>query len=203
MLGADDNDDNNDQDKDDCFVRDRDGDRDGDGDGEINFNSVMFQKLYGLTLHWISSLHHQKHGWISWQAQWKSTDFCPWVSMGAPQKREESQDDISGTLTTRFAYDWRVRSYPTKGQMWMRRSRFVAREFANDKYHDTYSRATGPHTSNLILILYLKMLSEREVGQMMVHTMSYLLLSIKHAFLQVLQVLQVLQAHNPPHLPEQ
>ena len=37
----------------------------------------------------------------------------------------------------------------------MRRSRFVAREFANDKRLDTFSPATGAHTANLLPIHYL------------------------------------------------
>ena len=42
-------------------------------------------------------------------------------------------------------------------EKWMRRSRFVAREFASEKRSDTYAPATGCHTSNLIPLIYLKM----------------------------------------------
>ena len=42
----------------------------------------------------------------------------------------------------------------------MRRSRFVAREFATLKRDDTYSPATGPHSANLVPLMYLRMLVE-------------------------------------------
>ena len=39
----------------------------------------------------------------------------------------------------------------------MRRSRYVAREFAHEKRLDTFSPATGAHTSNLLPMKYLGM----------------------------------------------
>ena len=42
----------------------------------------------------------------------------------------------------------------------MRRSRFVAREFATLKRDDTYSPATGSHSANLVPLMYLRMLVE-------------------------------------------
>ena len=71
----------------------------------------------------------------------------------------------------------------------MRRSRFVAREFANTKRHDTYSPATGSHTNNLIPILYLQMLSQLETSgsQDAIHQIVLASLDIKDAFLQVPQ----------------
>lgn len=38
---------------------------------------------------------------------------------------------------------------------WMRRSRYVAREFANERRLDTFAPATGAHTSNLLPLRYL------------------------------------------------
>ena len=71
------------------------------------------------------------------------------LKMGVLQKAEDCQDPVSGTLTARFVYDWRIKDSRDGGKKWMRRSRFVAREFATLKRHDTYSPATGLHTSSL------------------------------------------------------
>ena len=72
---------------------------------------------------------------------------------------------------------------------WMRRSRFVAREFANTKRHDTYSPATGSHTNNLIPILFLQMWSQLEASGSNDENNRVVLasLDIKDAFLQVPQ----------------
>ena len=80
--------------------------------------------------------------------------------MGVLQKAEECQEVVSGSLTTRFVYDWRIKDSPDGTKKWMRRSRFVAREFATLKRSDTYSPATGSHTSNLVPLVYLRMLGE-------------------------------------------
>ena len=80
--------------------------------------------------------------------------------MGVLQKAEECQELVSGTLTTRFVYDWRIKDSPDGGREWMRRSRFVIREFATPKRSDTYSPATGSHTPNLVPLVYLRMLAE-------------------------------------------
>ena len=76
------------------------------------------------------------------------------LEMGVLQKREECTDEVCGSLTTRFVYDWRVKQHRNGQQMWMRRSRFVAREFANVKRHDTYSPASGSHTANLVPLVF-------------------------------------------------
>ena len=67
------------------------------------------------------------------------------LGMGVLQKRCEFGGEISGALTTRFVHDWRLKTYDGdnslfKGETkrWMRRSRYVAREFANDKRDDVY-----------------------------------------------------------------
>ena len=78
------------------------------------------------------------------------------LNRGVLQKRDDFQGEVTRNLTTRFVYDWRLKSCDANGtatMKWMRRSRFVAREFANTKRHDTYSPATGSHTNNLIPIL--------------------------------------------------
>ena len=82
------------------------------------------------------------------------------LSMGVLQRKEECQDEVSGTLTTRSVHDWRIKEHPNGSKMWMKRSRFVAREFATDRRPDTYSPASGCHSTNLIPILYLKMLAD-------------------------------------------
>ena len=76
------------------------------------------------------------------------------LEMGVLQKHEECIDEVCGNLTTRFVYDWRVKQHRNGQQMWMRRSRFVAREFANVKCHDTYSPASGSHTANLVPLVF-------------------------------------------------
>ena len=68
------------------------------------------------------------------------------LKMGVLQKAEECQEVVSGSLTTRSVYDWRIKDSPDGTKKWMRRSRFVAREFATLKRSDTYSPATGSHT---------------------------------------------------------
>ena len=111
------------------------------------------------------------------------------LAMGVLEKDEESSQKASGTLTTRFVYDWRVKQHSSGKKMWMRRSRFVAREFAATKRHDTYSPATGTHTANMIPLIYLKMLQECSKAGVTDNSYDVLLasLDIKDAFLQVPQ----------------
>ena len=95
-------------------------------------------------------------------------------------------------LTKRFIYDWRLKSRDVDGvptMEWMRRSRFVAREFANTKRHDTYSPATGSHTNNLIPMMYLQMLAQLQSSGTddELHQVVLASLDIKDAFLQVAQ----------------
>ena len=62
-----------------------------------------------------------------------------------------------GRLTTKFVRDWRKNVFVGEGdsrERWMRRSRLVAREYAVTKRDDTFSPATGAHTSNLLPLLY-------------------------------------------------
>ena len=104
--------------------------------------------------------------------------------------------EISGVLTTRFVYDWRLKTFDDgsglqqgETKKWMRRSRYVAREFANDKRDDVYSPATGCHTANLIPILFLQRLKQLELSELGGEEYDEILasLDIKDAFLQVPQ----------------
>ena len=71
---------------------------------------------------------------------------------------------------------------------WMRRSRFVAREFANTRRLDTFSPATGAHTANVLPLKYLwmkGMSSEMKVDGGRSVVMGAL--DVRDAFLQVEQ----------------
>ena len=99
---------------------------------------------------------------------------------------------MTGRLTTKFVRDWRLKNdVNEKGETvkrWMRRSRYVAREFASEKRLDTLSPATGAHTSNLIPLKYLWM---KEMTKGLPDTAEYDTvlgcLDAKDAFLQVEQ----------------
>ena len=68
-----------------------------------------------------------------------------------------------GRLTTKFVRDWRKNVFVGEGdsrERWMRRSRLVAREYAVTKRDDTFSPATGAHTSNLLPLLYAERKAE-------------------------------------------
>ena len=116
------------------------------------------------------------------------------LSMGVLQRKEECLDEVSGSLTTRFVYDWRIKDHPNGTKQWMRRSRFAAREFATDKPSDTYSPVSGCHSVNLIPICYLKMLAESldsaerfDEDSSSPYRVVLAALDIKDAFLQVPQ----------------
>lgn len=101
----------------------------------------------------------------------------------------EFKDEVKGQLTTKMVRDWRRKLYVCEGQSrerWMRRSRLVAREFAVDKRDDTYSSATGAHTSNLLPVLFLQREVETE-GMSAKYAPVLCSLDIKDAFLQVPQ----------------
>jgi hypothetical protein len=110
-------------------------------------------------------------------------------SMKVLVRADEYQGDVSGKLTTCFVRDWRLKPYgEEKTLRWMRRSRFVAREFANDKRLDTFSPATGAHTANLLPIQYLW---QKQQAMEMENKGDYEVvmgcLDVKDAFLQVQQ----------------
>ena len=81
------------------------------------------------------------------------------LEMGVLQQREKCTDRVCGNLTIRFVCDWTIKQHRNGHRMWMRRNCFVAREFGNVKRHDTYSPASGTHTTNLVLSVLLKMMS--------------------------------------------
>ena len=71
---------------------------------------------------------------------------------------------------------------------WMRGSRYVAREFAHEKRLDTFSPATGAHTSNLLPVKYLGMKAAiKELPQSARYDVVLGCLDVKDAFLQVEQ----------------
>ena len=118
------------------------------------------------------------------------------LGMGVLQKSCDFKGEISGTLTTRVVYDWRLKTYDGDNSLWKgetkrwtRRSRYVAREFANDKRDDVYSPATGCHTSNLVPIVFLQMLKQLELSELDKENYDVVLaaVDIKDAFLQVPQ----------------
>jgi hypothetical protein len=80
---------------------------------------------------------------------------------------KQFQGEVTGSLTTKFVRDWRLKQWgegENSKKRWMRRSRFVAREFAVSKRLDTFSPATGAHTSNLLPLKYLWM--KRQAAEM-------------------------------------
>ena len=111
------------------------------------------------------------------------------VKMSVLIPASEFQGEVSGKLTTKFVRDWRVKTYtsPTgeSWKRWMRRSRYVAREFASCKRLDTFSPATGAHTANLLPLKYLwqKQMSKSSGGSG--YNVVLGCLDIKDAFLMV------------------
>ena len=105
-------------------------------------------------------------------------------------RKEEYNDNVLGSLTTKFVRDWRVKLYVDEGgnsrMRWMRRSRFVAREFAVDRRDDTYSPATGAHTTSLLPLRFLQLQQEAKEGGNQYQPL-LAALDIKDAFLQVPQ----------------
>ena len=104
------------------------------------------------------------------------------------QKMEDSDGQVAGRLTTKSVRDWRVKLYVREGDSrmrWMRRSRYVAREFALTRGDDTFSSATRAPTSNKFPVVFLTMMhDEKEYLQQLLVLSS---LVIGDAFLQVPQ----------------
>ena len=103
----------------------------------------------------------------------------------------EFQGEVPGILTTKFVRDWRLKEFgegAEKRKRWMRRSRFVAREFANSRRLDTFSPATGAHTANLLPFKYLWMKGMTEdMGKNSKYSVIMAALDVRDAFLQVEQ----------------
>ena len=59
------------------------------------------------------------------------------------------------TLTTRFVHDWRAKPRPgMERKQWLRRSRMVAREYANEKNDEVHSPASGGQALRLLPLIY-------------------------------------------------
>ena len=114
----------------------------------------MAQKGESVPVQPLQIPSHAPEAWIDELAD--QVEIQRLCSMKVLVRADEYQGDVSGKLTTCFVRDWRLKPYgEQKTLRWMRRSRFVAREFANDKRLDTFSPATGAHTANLLSIQYL------------------------------------------------
>ena len=89
------------------------------------------------------------------------------LDMGVLKRFTDYDGEISGCLTTRFVRDWRQKLYIGEGDSrmrWMRRSRYVAREFANEKRDDVFAPTTGAHSNNLLLASFLQMADAAKDG---------------------------------------
>ena len=113
--------------------------------------------------------------------------------------------EVTGRLTTKFVRDWRLKDFGEGSNVckkWMRRSRFVAREFANTRRLDTFSPATGAHTSNILPLKYLWM-KNMAAGLRADGDYSVVMgaLDVRDAFLQVEQDEKVLvHLQNEPFI---
>ena len=79
-----------------------------------------------------ASLDHQPHqpeAWVDELAD--KVEIARLLNMKVLELSENYPGEVSGSLTTKFVYDWRIKEKDGpdgKMKMWMRRSRFVARE---------------------------------------------------------------------------
>ena len=105
-------------------------------------------------------------------------------------KPDDHDGPVQGHLTTKFVRDWQKKVYVDLNggscERWMRRSRLVAREYANTKRDDTFSPATGAHTSNLLPVFFLDLHKQAEDCSEQYKAL-LASLDIKDAFLQVPQ----------------
>ena len=127
------------------------------GEDEISFSDVP-EALWSD--HPTDSMpNFDPEGWVDDLAD--KVEINRLLKMGVLVLANEFQCEITGKLTTKFVRDWRLKDYDDGSgkcnKRWMRRSRYVAREFANTKRTDTFSPATGAHTSNLLQLKYLAM----------------------------------------------
>lgn len=113
--------------------------------------------------------------------------------MGVLVKKNDFNGPIEGKLSTKFVFDWRVKDFKedingttVTRKRWMRRARFVAREFAFcQKRFDTYSPATSTNILNLLPLIYLK--QRAEADGMADYKPVLGCLDVKDAFLMVSQ----------------
>ena len=88
------------------------------------------------------------------------------LDMGVLKRFADYEGEISGRLTTRFVRDWRQKLYVGDGDSrvrWMRRSRYVAREFANEKRDGVFAPTTGAHSNNLLLVSFFSWLMLQKI----------------------------------------
>ena len=88
--------------------------------------------------------------------------------MGVLRKAGDEMGLVADKLTTKFVYDWRLKDYKGKDGLetkrWLRPSHLVAREYAFlERRSDTYSPATSTHILNLLPLVYLQKLGEKDV----------------------------------------
>ena len=128
------------------------------------------------------------------------------VEMGVRVPAAQFDKPVTGKLTTKFVRDWRLKDYTNSDgvvvKRWMRRSRYVAREFNNSRRLETFSPDTGAHTSNLLPMKYLR---QKQLADEMKDDKSYEVvlgcLDIKDAFLQVEQQEPILVGiHNEQYV---
>ena len=78
----------------------------------------------------------------------------------------ETADMLLDKLTAKFVRDWRIKTKVNedgaKVKRWLRRSRLVAREFANDKRDDVYSGSYSLRYK--VLRIYRDSASEQRLG---------------------------------------
>ena len=106
-------------------------------------------------------------------------------SMGVIRDLLPEEEHFS-VLTTRFVRDWRIkpRKFPDgrEEKQWLRRSRLVAREYANSKRDDVHAPTASAHSLRILPLLFLSEKAEEcDGGRKMVLGS----LDIKDAFLQV------------------
>jgi len=91
------------------------------------------------------ALWHEEE-WIELLAD--QVEISRLLDMKVLVRKEEYSGDVLGSLTTKFVRDWRTTLYDDGGKFrmrWMRRSCFVAREFAVDRRDDAYSQPACCH----------------------------------------------------------
>lgn len=103
----------------------------------------------------------------------------------------EMEDIFLDKGTSKFVKDWRIKTKinedGAKKKKWLRRSRLVARKFANEKRDDVYSPGNGSYSLRLLPLIFLNMRAmdqelDNSHGKAIVGS-----LDVKDAFLQVPQ----------------
>ena len=114
-------------------------------------------------------------------------------SVGVLVRAGEEAQLVTDKLTTKFVYDWRLKTFVdgngVERKRWLRRPRLVAREYAfPERRSDTCSPATSTHILNLLPLVYLQKCGERDV-EIQADSMEVTLacLDVKDGFLMVLQ----------------